>query len=88
MVAPAWVPPDPREAGHGGRARGLSCAAVVGGTRAEAVVVPCEARDLYLAYPGDSEEETCPEDPGTRRVASCREGEDLVNQMEEGRVTA
>ena len=56
--------------------------------RAEAVVVPCEARDLYLAYPGDSEEETCPEDPGTRRVASCREGEDLVNQMEEGRVTA
>ena len=57
-------------------------------TRAEAVVVPCEARDLYLAYPGDSEEETCPEDPGTRRVASFQEGEDLVNQMEEGRVTA
>ena len=54
----------------------------------EAEGVPSVVRGLYLAYPGDSEEETCPEDPGTRRVASCQEGEDLVNQMEEGRVTA
>ena len=54
----------------------------------EAEEVPYVARDLYLAYPGDSEEETCPEDPETRRAASYQEVVDLVNQMEEGRVTA
>ena len=82
------VPPGPREAGHDVRARDLSCAAVAGGTRAEAVVDPCEARGLYLAYPGDSGEGTCPEDPGTRREASCPGVAGLVNQREEGRVTA
>ena len=82
------VPPGLREAGHDDRARGLSCAAVAGGTRAEAVVDPCEARGLYLAYPGDSGEGTCPEGPGTRREASCREVVVLVTQREEGRVTA
>ena len=82
------VPPGLREAGHDDRARGLSCAAVAGGTRAEAVVDPCEARGLYLAYPGDTEGETSQADPGTRRVASCLEVVDLVNQREEGRVTA
>ena len=61
---------------------------VVAGTLAEAEEVQYVARGLYLAYPGDSEEETCPEDPGTRRVASCLEVVDLVNQREEGRVTA
>ena len=61
---------------------------VVAGIRAEAEEVPYVARDLYLAYPGDSEGETSQEDPGIRRVASCLEVVDLVNQMEEGRVTA
>ena len=50
--------------------------------------VPCVVRDLYLAYPVDSEGGTCPEDPGSRKVASYQEVVDLVNQMEEGRVTA
>ena len=60
----------------------------VAGTRAVAEEVPCVVRDLYLAYPVDSEGGTCPEDPGSRKVASYQEVVDLVNQMEEGRVTA
>ena len=82
------VPPGPRVAGCDVRARGLSCAVVAAGTRAEAEEVPSEVRGLYLAYPGGSEGETCPEDPGSRRAASSQEVEDLVTQMEEGRVTA
>ena len=82
------VPPGPRVAGCDVRARGLSCAVVAAGTRAEAEEVPSEVRGLYLAYPGDSEGETSRADPGTRRAASCLEVAGLVSQREEGRVTA